>query len=90
MRACATFEVMRAPNTDRLLLIGLAVFFSPDGIRPSGIARLLGWHRSTVIRALPHLPTVGVYLWEDDDGRLYLAYWRSACLPGRNLRQFVD
>ncbi len=41
------------------------------GSRPAELARILGWHRSQVMRVLPHLDDYGLRLFEDDEGRLY-------------------
>ncbi len=41
------------------------------GQRASAIARLLGWARSKVTRALPDLEEHGYLLAEDDQGRLF-------------------
>lgn len=41
------------------------------GQRPGWLARLLGWPRSKVTRALPDLEEHGRLLYEDDQGRLY-------------------
>ena len=41
------------------------------GKKPGYIARLLGLHRSDVIRTLPSLDQEGLYLYEDDRGGLW-------------------
>ena len=42
-------------------------------LRQTEIARALGEHDSTIMRALPNLEAKGVRLAEDDNGRLSLA-----------------
>lgn len=42
-------------------------------LRQTEIARALGEHDSTVLRALPRLEQMGIRLAEDDRGRLSLA-----------------
>jgi len=44
----------------------------PEGLRGSEIARKLELHRSTVMRDLPALEEMGVFLTEDDSGRIGL------------------
>lgn len=39
------------------------------------IAQELGVPRSTVMRDLPQLEDRGIYLYEDDDGRVSLSHW---------------
>ncbi len=41
------------------------------GRRASWLARLLGWPRSKVTRALPDLEEQGYLLYEDEQGRLF-------------------
>lgn len=41
------------------------------GKHPGFFARLLGWRREEVNRALTTLNDDGVLLWEDEDGRLW-------------------
>lgn len=60
----------KAVNKDRLNQITSVIEANPQGVKPGRIARLLGLHRSTVNRALPHLEDKGVLLSEDNKGRL--------------------
>lgn len=41
------------------------------GKRPGFLARLLGWHRSDVSRALPALEDKGYLVSEDEEGKLW-------------------
>jgi len=59
----------RHADKDRLEAIAKAIEENPE-IKPSGIAGLLGLHRSAVTRALPSLEDEGILLIEDDEGRL--------------------
>lgn len=60
----------RFPKQERLEQIYKAVEENP-GLRPGGIARLLGLERSEVTRILPALEDHGLLMYEDDDGRLW-------------------
>lgn len=57
-------------SVDRLEVIYSTIEHQP-GQKPGFIARLLGWHRSEVIRALPALDQHGYYLSEDERGGLW-------------------
>ena len=48
-----------------------SAFKEYPGERPGFIARLLGWQRSAVIRALPALDNEGLLLYEDEHGGLW-------------------
>jgi DNA-binding IclR family transcriptional regulator len=48
------------------------------GQRPAEVARRLGMHRSEVTRSLPSLEEAGLYLAEDDHGRLWPFYRRNS------------
>ena len=60
----------RTVSVDRLWHLFQAIQRRP-GARPADLARELGWHRSQVIRLLPHLDDYGYLVYEDDEGRLY-------------------
>jgi DNA-binding IclR family transcriptional regulator len=60
----------RTPKPERLQSIYQAVEQHP-GERAGAIARLLGLHRSEVIRMLPALEEHGYLLCEDENGRLW-------------------
>jgi len=60
----------RQPNLQRLMLLYQYIEQYP-GQRPGKLARLLGWHRSEVTRALPALEERGYLLAEDAQGRLW-------------------
>lgn len=60
----------RPPNLERLAQIYHAIQKQP-GKRPGSLARLLGLHRSEVLRALPALESRGWLLSEDEHGRLW-------------------
>jgi DNA-binding IclR family transcriptional regulator len=62
--------VGRKPDDDRLTKI-YRKFEEHPGRRPGFIARLLGLHRSEVIRALPALEDRGFLLSEDQGGGLW-------------------
>ncbi len=60
----------RRPDLNRLQQLYCAIQEYP-GERPAFFARLLGWHRSEVIRALPALEEQSFLLSEDSEGRLW-------------------
>ena len=53
----------------------------PQGLRQVEIARMLGVHRSTIVRSLPKLEEKRVLLWEDSNG--YLGIVNQDVLPKR-------
>lgn len=61
----------RQPKPERLEEIYRAIEEEP-GCRPGLLARLLGLHRSEVIRALPALEERGYLLSEDEKGGLWI------------------
>jgi len=65
---------MRHADKGRLEAIWAAVEKEP-GAKPGVVARRLGWHRSSVMRALPELEEHGYLLSEDAKGRLWP--WKS-------------
>ena len=62
----------RKPDEGRLERYAALVPEYPEGVRPSELARLLGVHRSTVLRDLPALEERGTLLAEDERGLLSL------------------
>ena len=57
-------------NYLRLAAIWGYVYLNP-GCRQAHIARGLGLHRSNTLRHLPVMDKWGLFLWEDNDGRIY-------------------
>jgi Mn-dependent DtxR family transcriptional regulator len=66
--------MVRSVDNDRLAEIVKAIREHPRS-RPGAIARLLGLHRSAVIRALPALEEAGFLIAEDEKGRLTFIGW---------------
>jgi hypothetical protein len=62
--------VARKTDPRRIEEIYRAIHNNP-GQRPGMIARLLGVHRSAIIRTLPALESQGYLLSEDEKGRLW-------------------
>lgn len=60
----------RKPQEDRLEQIYHQIE-KRTGSHPGIIARILGLHRSQVIRSLPVMEEQGLLLSEDDNGKLY-------------------
>ena len=60
----------RQPDPQKLHRLYRCIEQHP-GQRPARLARLLGWHRSEVTRALPALEAHGYLLSEDPKGRLW-------------------
>ncbi len=60
----------RKANPAHLASLKRAIEKHP-GQRPGFFARLIGWRREEVNRALAHLDGQGVLLSEDDEGRLW-------------------
>jgi DNA-binding IclR family transcriptional regulator len=62
----------RKPDERFLRLVAQVIARHPRGVKPASIARALGVHRSTVTRCLPYMDRIGVLLWEDEKGCLFL------------------
>lgn len=61
----------RKPDLERLEQIYQAIKEHP-GKKAGYIALILGLHRSDVTRALPNLDKNGMYICEDEQGRLWI------------------
>ncbi len=61
----------RKPNLEKLNLIFQAVQDNP-GKKAGHIARILSLHRSDVTRALPTLEKLEMYIYEDEQGGLWV------------------
>jgi DNA-binding IclR family transcriptional regulator len=64
---------MRNNKLAQVALRIVALLAQESGLRQTEIARKLGEHDSTIMRALPYTEELELRLAEDDEGRLSLA-----------------